>query len=92
MRSPHVCEAIKTLDANGTEIPLVEHTAHFHSQKDHGFPIRLESPDGLVESIPWAMHAEIHVRLRETARDGMELVDISRTAEWFDRLYDEVCS
>lgn len=49
-------------------------------------------PDALAKGILRAMRPEIHTGLREGARDSAGLVDIVRTAEWFDSLYDEVCS
>ena len=58
----------------------------------NGLLTRPGDPDALAETILRAMRPEIHARLREGARDSAELVDISRTAEWFDELYDEVCS
>ncbi|WP_433240128.1 glycosyltransferase [Streptosporangium sp. CA-135522] len=45
----------------------------------------------LAEGILRAMRPEIHASLRQGAAGSAERVDISRTAEWFDRLYDEVC-
>ncbi len=38
-----------------------------------------------------AMRPEVHARLRQGAQDSAERVDIVGAAEWFDRLYDEVC-
>ncbi|MBB2911632.1 glycosyltransferase involved in cell wall biosynthesis [Streptosporangium becharense] len=45
----------------------------------------------LAEGILRAMRPEVHERLRRGARDGADLVDIGRTAAWFDSLYDEIC-
>lgn len=58
----------------------------------NGLLTRPGDPEALAETILRAMPPETHARLREGARDSAELVDISRTAQWFDRLYDEVCS
>ncbi|WP_406313516.1 glycosyltransferase [Streptosporangium sp. NBC_01639] len=48
--------------------------------------------EAFAEAILRAMRPEVHGLLRQGARDSADLVDISQTAEWFDRLYDEVCS
>ena len=47
-------------------------------------------PGALAGAILRASRPEVHARLAAGARDGAEAVDISRTAEWFDRLYDQV--
>ncbi|GAA2895293.1 hypothetical protein GCM10010517_60010 [Streptosporangium fragile] len=48
-------------------------------------------PGALAEDILRAMRPEIHAHLRRGALDRADLVDIGRTAAWFDSLYDEVC-
>jgi glycosyltransferase involved in cell wall biosynthesis len=58
----------------------------------NGLLTRSGDSGALAAGILQAMRPETHARLREGARDSGEHVDISRTAEWFDRLYDEVCS
>lgn len=45
----------------------------------------------LAAAILRAMRPETHASLRRAAADSADLVDVRRTAEWFDRLYDEVC-
>ncbi len=47
-------------------------------------------PGALAEAILRAMRPEDHARLRDGALNSADLVDISRTGEWFDRLYDDV--
>ncbi|MEU7984233.1 glycosyltransferase [Streptosporangium canum] len=47
--------------------------------------------DALAEGILRAMRPETHASLRRGAAGSADLVDVKRTAEWFDRLYDEVC-
>ncbi|MGW4665042.1 glycosyltransferase [Streptosporangium sandarakinum] len=64
---------------------LVEH-------ERNGLLTRPGDPDALAAGILRAMRPEVHARLREGARDSAGLMDIGRAAEWFDRLYDEVCS
>jgi len=56
----------------------------------NGYLTKPGDPDELADAILRAMRPENHVLLREGARDSSGLVDISRTAEWFERLYDEV--
>ncbi|MEU8245997.1 glycosyltransferase [Nonomuraea sp. NPDC048916] len=56
----------------------------------NGYLTKPGDPGELTEAILRAMRPENHARLREGARDSADLVDISRTAEWFERLYDEV--
>ncbi|MEU0516478.1 glycosyltransferase [Streptosporangium sp. NPDC006007] len=48
-------------------------------------------PGSLAEGMLRAMQSGVQARLREGARDSADRVDISVAAEWFDRLYDEVC-
>ncbi|MDP9841383.1 glycosyltransferase [Streptosporangium lutulentum] len=62
--------------------------------EDHrnGLLVRPGDPVALAEAVLRATHPELHARLCEGARDSAELVDISRAADWFDKLYDEVCS
>lgn len=62
---------------------LVEHGRN-------GYLTRPGDPAALAEAILRAMRPGDHARLRQGARDSADLVDISRTGEWFDRLYDEV--
>ncbi|MCP2349164.1 glycosyltransferase [Nonomuraea roseoviolacea] len=47
-------------------------------------------PDALAGAILRAMRPDVHARLCQGARDSADLVDIGRTAEWFEGLYDEV--
>ncbi|GAA3088759.1 glycosyltransferase [Streptosporangium carneum] len=47
--------------------------------------------EALAEGVLRAMRPEVHARLRQGARDSADQVDIGVAAEWFDRLYDEVC-
>jgi glycosyltransferase involved in cell wall biosynthesis len=58
----------------------------------NGFLTPSGDPAALAGAILRAMPPETHARLRKGARDSADLVDISRTAQWFDRLYDEVCA
>ncbi|MGI5156871.1 glycosyltransferase [Microbispora sp. CA-102843] len=44
----------------------------------------------LADAIRQAMRPDVHARLRGGADDSASLVDIGRTAVWFERLYDEV--
>ncbi|MFI6788169.1 glycosyltransferase [Nonomuraea sp. NPDC050383] len=56
----------------------------------NGYLTRPGHAGDLTEAILRAMRPDEHARLREGARESADLVDISRTAEWFERLYDEV--
>jgi glycosyltransferase involved in cell wall biosynthesis len=44
----------------------------------------------LADAIRQAMRPDVHARLRRGAADSASLVDIGRTAAWFERLYEEV--
>ncbi|MEQ4717341.1 glycosyltransferase [Nonomuraea sp. B19D2] len=56
----------------------------------NGYLTRPGDSDDLAERILGAMRPENHAWLREGARQSADLVDITRTAEWFERLYEEV--
>ncbi|MEU7856530.1 glycosyltransferase [Nonomuraea sp. NPDC049141] len=58
---------------------------------DNGYLTKPGDPADLAEAILEAMRPENHARLRKGAQESGDLVDINRTAEWFDHLYDEVC-
>lgn len=44
----------------------------------------------LADGIRRAMRPEVHARLRQGARQSGAELDIALTADWFDRLYDEI--
>ncbi|MFI7443328.1 glycosyltransferase [Nonomuraea indica] len=56
----------------------------------NGLLTRAGDPGALAEAILDAMRPERHALLRQGARDSADLVDIGRTGEWFDKLYDDV--
>ncbi|MEV1169996.1 glycosyltransferase [Nonomuraea sp. NPDC049784] len=56
----------------------------------NGYLTSLGDPDELAEGILRAMRPENHALLCEGARESADQVDINRTAEWFEQLYDEV--
>ncbi|WP_433515871.1 glycosyltransferase [Nonomuraea sp. CA-143628] len=56
----------------------------------NGLLTRPGDPDALAEAILRAMRPEVHAQLREEIRNNADPVDITQTAEWFERLYDEV--
>ncbi|MEV8633548.1 glycosyltransferase [Streptosporangium sp. NPDC051023] len=47
--------------------------------------------EALAAAVARAMRPEVHARLCHGARDSADQVDIGVAAEWFDRLYDEIC-
>jgi glycosyltransferase involved in cell wall biosynthesis len=46
--------------------------------------------EALATAILRAMQPKVHERLRRGARNSAHSVDIARTAEWFDKLYDQI--
>ncbi|MEU4229760.1 glycosyltransferase [Nonomuraea sp. NPDC026600] len=56
----------------------------------NGLLTRPGDPDALAEAILRAMRPDVHAQLRDGIRNGADPVDIGQTAEWFERLYDEV--
>ncbi|MEV0595082.1 glycosyltransferase [Nonomuraea cavernae] len=56
----------------------------------NGYLTKPGDPGELTEAIVRAMRPENHARLSQGARNSADLVDIGRTAEWFEQLYDEV--
>ncbi|MEU0481185.1 glycosyltransferase [Streptosporangium sp. NPDC006013] len=87
---------VVVMEALAAEVPVVSTAVggvpDLIEHGRNGLLTRPGDPDALAEGILRAMHPEVHARLREGTRNSAELVDISRTAEWFDKLYDEVCS
>ncbi|MFG1959010.1 glycosyltransferase [Nonomuraea sp. NPDC049028] len=56
----------------------------------NGLLTRPGDPDALAEAILRAMRPDTYAQLREGIRNTADPVDITQTAEWFERLYDEV--
>ncbi|WP_328854519.1 glycosyltransferase [Microbispora hainanensis] len=50
------------------------------------------SADALAGGILQALRPDMRARLRAGARESAGQVDIARAAEWFDKLYGEVCT
>ncbi|MEU3165460.1 glycosyltransferase [Streptosporangium sp. NPDC006930] len=87
---------VVVMEALAAGVPVVSTAVggvpHLIEDQRNGLLVKPGDPAALAEGILRATQPEIHARLREGTRESAELVDISRAAVWFDRLYDEVCS